>query len=1182
MVLEHYCGYDAWDLQSIWHSEALSIPPCLIDTSLLWTISGFLWTLFPFAVQSVLNSSRSKRKKLPWTFLLTAKLIIGLCLIVLVGIQFIIIIIDFKHGTNIHPVDYYSPLIKLMTYTLAVGLSLWYRFNGVHTSALLFIYWFFMFIYESINYLSLIQTSKDPNYYEWSFSLSDKIAKTFHLVGSICMLLLQCFPDSRIPSSLIKENECPYERASFISRILFFWFDSMALKGFRKSLDQSDMWKLAEDNQSITIRKRFDNYIRSSSSPSNHINLLGVLIRNFWLPLLLSAICKLISSLLVFASPQLMDQLLTFIISNQPNWRGYIIALSIFTASIASTIFESQYEFWTNITAMRIRSALITAIYRKSLRLSSLGRRDFTTGEIVNLMSVDTQRIIEYVNVFNYAWTAPIQFALTIYLLWRQLGVSSIAGLVLMAVVMPLNGFVFTQYQKLQTRLMKEKDSRSKLLSDILNGMKVLKLYAWESAFGDIVSSIRKNEIKALKSQALWAAWFIFTFTCAPFFITATNFVTYVLIDRKHVLDANKAFVSISLISILGGPLGFLPIVISHGTSFYVSIKRINKYLDGDELVNDSIDHKPDSITPIVVRDATFSWSPEEEATLKDINIKVEKQKLVAVVGTVGSGKSSLLSALLGDLHKKQGYVNVYGKVAYVPQSAWILNATVRENILFGSSFNQSKYDNVIDSCALTPDLKMLTGGDATEIGEKGINLSGGQKQRISLARAVYANSDIYFFDDPLSAVDSHVAKHLFEKVIGPQGLLKGKTRLLVTHRITFLPQADQIIVIKDGQVRESGTFAELMGRQGEFNDFICHYLAEQKDDLDPEDREFIQVLDPEVEKKVLSRSESTVSNGKISEIRKRSSIITDETNKKRSGKKKNSENIESRFKLVETETAEKGSVEWKVYLEYFTAIGIVPCVFLLALYCLGSGLNLRSSFWLTDWSDDSLDPTTYNNTGLRNKRLWVYTTLGISESLIVFIISATINVATVNGARLIHEKMLARLVRAPMSFFDTTPIGRILNRFTADMNTADTLMGFSFSFLISQIFRAIVAVIIICLQTSYLIIVILVVGIVYVMVQKFYIASSRQLRRIESITRSPIYSHFSETVAGSTSIKTYGAVDRFTNRIYHLVDTNHASYFANLTADRWLAIRLEFLGNMIVTLATVFAVLTKGDVSPG
>nr|WPH24505.1 ABC transporter subfamily C1 [Tetranychus urticae] len=977
------------------------------------------------------------------------------------------------------------------------------------------------------------------------------------------------------------KDESPFAKASFFSRLLFIWYDSMAYKGYRKALTQSDMWPMIEDHQTASIVKKTDRYFEPILSSSNEpaktkpvlkVNTFKVLIKVYWPILLFGSVCKLISSSLVFANPQLLDALLTFIVSNQPIWKGYVIASLMFATSLFQSLLDSQCEFWTQVASMKMKSALTATIYRKSLRLSSLGRRNNTTGEVVNLMAVDIQRIIAYINIASLMLSSPIQLVITIYLLWRQLGVSSFAGLGAMLIFIPFNGFFTTRFKKCQSQIMKEKDARSKMISEILNGMKVLKLYAWEGAFGEIVASIRRKEIKILRFQSIWLALIFFALGCGPFLIAVVSFATYVLIDKNHILNANKTFVSISLINILNGPLAMLPIVIAFGANFLIAIRRINNYLEGDELDANAVLHKPDPINAINIEEASFSWSPEEEPVLKDIDMKFERNKLVAIVGTVGSGKSSLISAILGDLYKSKGLINVDGKIAYVPQSAWIMNSTVRRNILLENPFVRDKYNPVIDACALDPDFKLLSGGDATEIGERGINISGGQKQRISIARAVYSDSDIFLLDDPLSAVDAHVAKHLFDNVIGPEGLLKNKTRLLVTHRITFLTQVDQIIVMKDGKIYESGTYSDLMAKKGEFADFIAQYSKEENNEEEKIDQ--ISSKELNIARQVsVTRSDSMHSQSDTTSVAFTRTISTNGLERS---------DTQTTFKLTESESVETGSVKLKVYLKYFKAIGVMSCLVTILLFMATSGFNLGTSLWLTSWSDDSLDPNKMNDTALRNKRLSVYAGLGFSGAFCTLINTIIMNFATIAGARWIYEKMLSRLIQAPMSWFDTTPLGRIINRFTKDIDTADTLIYYNLNVLMNQFFRAILSIVIICLETPFLIIFIFVLGFIYIIVQKFYIASSRQLRRIEAVTGSPIFSHFSETISGSTSIRAYGVEQNFIDEMNKRVDTNNGAYFPNLAANRWLAIRLELLGNIIVTLTAIFAVVNRGKSSPG
>ncbi|XP_015793767.1 multidrug resistance-associated protein 1 isoform X1 [Tetranychus urticae] len=1184
MVLTGYCGYNSSDLIEQWNSDSFVISPCFCDTFLLWIISLFIYLSIPFSVSSL--KSTDSCKKLPWTLLVISKLIIGSILIISSIYELIDSLIEIKNDQVVYPTAYVTPSIKLSTYILALWLIWYYRLKGVHTPVSLTIYWFLMTIYSVFNFYSLIVTLNHHDEFIWSFDKTDIINKSLQTSGILCQLFLCCFPDTKreIFTKEI-ENECPYESSSFIGRLFFSWFDSMAIRGYRKTLQESDIWNLSEENTSLAIERKItavEAKFNQDGQKKNQVNILKILLKSFWPTLLLGAVCKLFSSLLVFASPQLLDALLSFAVSDQPVWKGYIIAIAMFVSSLTQSIFDSQSEFWTQTTSIRLRSALVAKIYKKTFKLSNLGRRGYSTGEMVNILSVDAQRVMDYVNIVNILWSAPFQLGITIYLLWRQLGVSSIIGLSVIPLLTPFNYFFSTRYRLCQHTLMKEKDSRAKLISEVLSGMKFLKLYAWEGAFGDIIAAIRRNEIKYLKSQAIWMEGISIAFTSIPFLFTVVSFTTYILIDKNHILDANKAFVSISLVYLVNMPLGMLPIVVTYGASFMVSLKRINKFLAEDELDFESIRHDSDSSTPIKVKNATFSWSPDEEPTLKDINLEVEKKKLVAVVGIVGSGKSSLLSALLGDLHKQHGFVNVYGELAYVPQSSWIQNATVRDNILFNEPFLEDEYDQIIEACALTPDLKILAGGDLTEIGEKGINVSGGQKQRISIARAVYSNSDIYLFDDPLSAVDAHVAKHLFDQVIGPKGMLKNKTRLLVTHRITFLPQVDEIVVLRDGKIYESGTYSELMAKKGEFFDYIVQYLTEREEELDPEEKDFVKALDPEIEKKLsLTRSVST-SGSLTSSIRRRKSRSSLIRSSSVVSKKEEPDSKDDKSKLTVAENTEIGSVNSKIYFDYFMVIGVKACaatlILIAALHLVGVGSNL----WLTAWSEDSLDRFNSNNTALRNKRLIAYAFLGTGQTILTFVSRMVLSISVINGACWIHEKMLSRLIRAPMSFFDSTPTGRILNRFSADIDAADTSIGFTLNTLVYQLFSSIAAIIVISMETPLLLIVLLVLGVVYIFIQKVYIASSRQLKRIDGVTRSPVYSHLSESVTGSSSIRAYQATDRFTHKIFKLVDVNNSTSIANLAASHWLAIRLQFLGNIIVTSTVIFAINARGSLSPG
>ncbi|GIZ02574.1 multidrug resistance-associated protein 1, partial [Caerostris extrusa] len=705
-------------------------------------------------------------------------------------------------------------------------------------------------------------------------------------------------------------RQSPEEGSSFISFLTFWWFNPMAFLGYKKPLSAEDMWELGDENKSETLQAQFDKYWRPlvnkvnshhsqvqaslsrkySELPNDEckvtitpnefekdisgLSIMWPILKTFSSSLLGTGLLKFGASVITFANPIILDALIAFVGSNDPYWKGFVFASGMFFAAMIESFLSGQYEYRIYTTAMRIRSCIISVVYKKALVLSNSSKKNFTVGEVVNLMSVDTQRVMDYVQMVNLLWAAPLQIVIAIYLLWQQLGVATLGGLAVMILVIPLNGVISLFIRRFQMRLMKDKDQRTKLMNEIINGIKVLKLYAWENSFIKEVMNIRYMEVASLKAQAYLNGCVTFIFTSAPFLVSLASFATFVLIDSNNVLDANKAFVSLSLFNILRVPTALLPMIIAYTAMFVVSLNRINKYLQGDEIDPDIIKHDPSEKDPIVIENGTFSWTKEDAPALSNLNFRVPEGSLVAVVGQVGSGKSSLLAALLGDMIKWCGKVNVKGSIAYVPQQAWIQNATLRKNVLFTKSYDERKYNCILEACALAQDLEILPGGDMTEIGEKGINLSGGQKQRVSLARAVYNDADVYYLDDPLSAVDAHVGKHIFEHVIGPQGVL--------AKRISVLPDVDTIIVLQNGKVTEMGSYKELLAKKGAFADFLIQFLQENApetvEEILPDDLNFMQEIAATVgAPPELTRQLSMMSDGSDSESAvcktKRSSI---------------------------------------------------------------------------------------------------------------------------------------------------------------------------------------------------------------------------------------------------------------------------------------------------------------------
>jgi len=801
---------------------------------------------------------------------------------------------------------------------------------------------------------------------------------------------------------------------------------------------------------------------------------------------------------------------------------------------------------------LRVRTALISAIYRKSLRLSNTAKKEMTVGETTNLMQIDTQRFMDLCLWLNLAWACPLQIVLAMYFLWQVLGPASLAGRVLhtgpffslltilrlglavMILLIPLNAVIAANMRRLQLAQMKQKDKRTKIMDEILTGIKILKLYAWENSFRDKVTKrypainmksfaqvlgIRATEINFLKRLAYFNAVMTFLWTCAPVVIALASFAAFVLSgDGDHVLDASTAFVSLALFNLLRMPMNLLPMLLVQLVQCQVSLKRIDRFMNAAELDPYAVGRNSKASHAVHVDKADFAWDAVEgekvKSNLTDIDLQVADGLLVAVVGPVGAGKSSLLNALLGEMERVKGNVNIRGKVCYVPQVAWIQNGTVRYNITFGEPYERRKYDKVLSVCALRPDLATLPGGDQAEIGERGINLSGGQKQRLSLARATYSEGDVYLLDDPLSAVDAHVGAHLFAQVVGPGGMLDDKTRILVTHSARFLPKCDRIVVMKDGGISEAGTYPELLAAGGEFADFLIQYLADEKEannggeGEEGQDRRLSVMSGSELEElaqnleaalgaerfhrqlsvaKTRSRSAtsgtaSTTSNVpfKVGGFQPRSRQNAERSHnppKRRvshvsalsSGglakpgdpcllasddEKEVMDGVEGRElspgqALIEAEQAEEGSVKLTVYAYYSKSVGIWMCVMTVVMFFIFQGFSAGSSIWLSAWSTDPLASV---DDGVRDKYLAVYGVLGIFQGVAVMIAAMALSIGCLNAASRLHEAMLNRVLRAPMSFFDTTPLGRILNRFSKDIDVVDVVLPMIIRGLMTQL----------------------------------------------------------------------------------------------------------------------------------
>nr|XP_032800562.1 canalicular multispecific organic anion transporter 1-like [Petromyzon marinus] len=950
-------------------------------------------------------------------------------------------------------------------------------------------------------------------------------------------------------------------------------------------------------------------------------SLFRAMLRTYRRPLIESAIFKLIYDLLVFVNPQVLKAMISF--TDDPRiyeWKGYVYAVVLLLTALLQSVLQQQYFLRCFLIGMRVRSATIGLIYQKSLTISNGARKHCTAGETVNLMSADAQRFMDVAPFLHLVWSAPLQIALSLAFLWAELGPASLAGLAVMVLVVPVNALLATRSHLLQMQNMKVKDERIKLMNEILNGIKILKYFAWELSFEEMVTHIRGRELRVMKSFSYLTSISFFIFALTPFLVSLASFGVYIAVDESHVLDAQKAFTSLALFNIMRIPMAMIPLLISFLVQAGVSVRRMEKFLMNDDIDAASIQKNPDLDCAIRIENASFTWDREDpQPTLIDLSLVIPHGSLVAVVGQVGSGKSSLIAALLGEMERLHGSTELKGSLAYVPQQAWIQNATLQDNILFGAPMERARYGEVLQACALVPDLLTLPAGDQTEIGEKGVNLSGGQRQRVSLARALYSSADLFLLDDPLSAVDAHVAKHLFSHVIGPRGLLKGKTRVLVTHSVSVLPLVDVVVVLSAGRISEVGPYQQLVSQGRHFADFLRAFAGHRTPTEGTTERDAGTVLEedelapldpcPRADEPPGDAVTMTLRRHSSQRMRSASTRLraastwsdthsvhgTTTTTTATTTATAMEEATRKSATLIERENIETGNVKMRVYLQYVRAMGPVFPLLILAGYFLQTVASIGQNFWLSAWTADALSTVnaTAGNATAGNAtaaaaakptvsagvRIGVYGVLGLAQGMAVLLGSVMTAVGTIRAARVQHSGLLHNVLRLPMAFFDTTPMGRIVNRFAKDMNAIDEMIPMSVRPWLISLFNVLGTMVVICVATPIFTAIVVPLTILYFFLQRFYMKTSRQLRRLDAVSRSPIYSHFEETVQGLGVIRAYGHADRFLRHNESLVQRNQACVYPWVVSNRWLSIRLDVVGALVVFFASLFAVLARGTV---
>ncbi|XP_040070390.1 multidrug resistance-associated protein 1 [Ixodes scapularis] len=928
----------------------------------------------------------------------------------------------------------------------------------------------------------------------------------------------------------------------FLQRLVFADTWRIVLLGYRNQLELSSLNLLREDLKASAVtaalkeataeKQKLSAYVYENDAVvETHAlkrrSLSAVLFKVCRWEVLASAILEFFWILMSFVPPLMLGYLLVYIEEKQDSWHGYAYASAYAFSQLVGGMLNAHAAYLMALGGYKVQSALTSALYKKVLRISSSSRRQYTAGEIMNLMSVDVEQVGQFLLLCHNCWGVPLRIVLTMVFLWKYLGPSSLATLATMLASTLATTCVAHFCDKYQKRQMDSKDLRLRQTTEVLNGIKVIKLNAWEPPFMEKVKRTRAEELSSLKKYAILQSTFAFVWSATPNAAALASFGTFLLVSPANQLTPSIAFTCLSLFMLLRFPMYILPDVLSRLIRCLGSLKRLSAFLEEAELDEKMIGASPDKGDAVSLKGASFTWASEEPAGLRDLTLNVKEGSLVAVVGPVGCGKSTLLNAILGTLEKVSGSVDVQGRLAYVAQQSWIQNATVKENIIFTNTANEERYQQVVEACALRPDLEMLPAGENTEVGDKGINLSGGQKLRISLARAVYHDADVYLLDDPFSAVDVHVASHLFEHVVGPTGALKSKTRILVTHSVTVLPQVDWIVLLDKGGIKEQGTYRDLLENDGsDFSAFLKKH----------------------------AKKHSSSSNLKATAKTERP----------------NEESVEKdvidEAELADEERMNTGSVKWNIYAEYLNRAGwkfLVPAIIaIFVAYCFEYG----SGLWLSEWSSHP-DPF------MRATYMVGFGALLVGMSIFNFIYSVLFVLGSMRTASSIHSQLLQSVMRSPISFFDKTSMGRIVNRFSRDVDLIDKEVPFLLSMNVTDLASIVMLVVVICFPSAYFLIIVAVVLLLFTGLTVASLPAFRQVRRMQSVTRSPVFTHFGETVSGAVSIRAFGATKPFMETLERFLDDNINCYVHSAALDGCRVVAIQALTLLLSTTTALVSV---------
>ncbi|TXG54180.1 hypothetical protein EZV62_019436 [Acer yangbiense] len=954
-----------------------------------------------------------------------------------------------------------------------------------------------------------------------------------------------------------KMNQTKLGKANIFSRLTFSWINSLLWLGYTKPLVLEDIPTLLSEDEAQSAYNKFSTIweflLRGDGNSNNPKNLLlKTLFRVHWKEMIFAGVCALLRTLAVVTSPLLLNAFVDYS-SNEHKTRlgGLFLVGCLVIVKFTESFSQRHWFFNSRRSGMRMRSALIMAIYRKQLKLSGLARRKHSTGKIVNYVAVNAYRMTISMYWFHLGWSLLVQLFLTIGVLFKVVGLSAIPGLVLVLIIGFLNIHFAKTYKKCQSLFKVAQGERLRAMSDVLNNMKIIKLQSWEEKFKTVIDLLRENEHKFLAKSQINK-----TYTSVMYWVSPTIVSTVVffgcLLMKSAPLDAATIFTVIATLRSMSEPMKWIPEAFSMLIEMKISMDHLNAFLLDDELSNKeskSLEHSSDIRVEI---NGNFSWEPESAVpTLRDISLEVKSRQKIAVCGQVGAGKSTLLCAILREIYKISGSVSVNGTIAYVSQAPWIQSGTIRDNILFEKPMEKTKYEMVTKACALDKDMNNFSHGDLTEIGERGLNLSGGQKQRIQLARAVYNDANIYLLDDPFSAVDAETAAILFNDCV--MAALKEKFVILVTHQVEFLTEADQILVMEGRQITQSGTYAELMSTPGTTFAQLVNAHKKAVSELVTSDignmDETQEIHDNQLESP--SESCSTREDGE-NEISIEAFLST---------------------QLTKEEERKIGDVGCKPMLDYFyVSKGSLLFILTLLSYFAFSALQATASYWLSL----AMRFSKVNSAML----IGVYA--GISTFSIPFLYLRNL-FATLLGlkaSKAFFSDINNSIFKAPMLFFDSTPMGRIFARISSDMNTLDSDLPASINLAAAATIDVLMTIAMMASVTWPVLIVVIPTIIIAKYIQDY--SSEREFMRMNGMTKAPVLNNVSETSQGVVSIRAFNMMESFFKNYLKLVDTDTRLFFHSNAAMEWLVLQIETLQILVILTAALLVVLLPGKHLPG